>query len=93
MGVDFGPYITRILQVIKQNWIIGLPPSAYPPIWKAGKDSIDFTILKNGQVTGMVWHSGSGDVALDGRRGEASRGQTRCRRCQKNFLGRTLDCG
>jgi len=65
MGVDFGPYITRILQVIKQNWIIGLPPSAYPPIWKAGKDSIDFTILKNGQVTGMVWHSGSGDVALD----------------------------
>jgi outer membrane biosynthesis protein TonB len=65
MGVDFGPYITRILQVIKQNWIIGLPPSAYPPIWKAGKDSIDFTILKNGQVTGMVWHSGSGDIALD----------------------------
>ncbi len=65
MGVDFGPYITRILQVIKENWIIGLPPSAYPPIWKSGKDSIDFTILKNGQVTGMVWHSGSGDVALD----------------------------
>jgi hypothetical protein len=65
MGVDFGPYITRMLQVIKQNWILGLPPSAYPPIWKAGKDSIDFTILKNGQVTGMVWHSGSGDIALD----------------------------
>jgi outer membrane biosynthesis protein TonB len=65
MGVDFGPYITRILQVIKQNWILGLPPSAYPPIWKAGKDSIDFTILKDGKVSGMVWHSGSGDVALD----------------------------
>ncbi len=65
MGVDFGPYITRMLQVIRQNWIIGLPESAYPPIWKSGKDSIDFTILKNGQVTGMVWHSGSGDVALD----------------------------
>jgi outer membrane biosynthesis protein TonB len=65
MGVDFGPYITRMLQVIKQNWILGLPPSAYPPIWKAGKDSIDFTILKNGQVSGMVWHSGSGDIALD----------------------------
>jgi outer membrane biosynthesis protein TonB len=65
MGVDFGPYITRMLQVIKQNWIGLLPPSAYPPIWKSGKDSIEFTILKNGKVTGMVWHSGSGDVALD----------------------------
>jgi hypothetical protein len=65
MGVDFGPYITRMLQVIKQNWIGLLPPSAYPPIWKAGKDSIDFTILKDGKVSGMVWHSGSGDVALD----------------------------
>ena len=39
MGVDFGPYMTRMVQVIKQNWIIGLfLPSAYPPIWKAGKD-------------------------------------------------------
>ncbi|MFY9645747.1 MAG: cell envelope integrity protein TolA, partial [Terriglobales bacterium] len=65
MGVDFGPYITRILQVIRQNWIGLLPPSAYPPIWKSGKDSIDFTILKDGKVSGMVWHSGSGDVAVD----------------------------
>ena len=64
-GVDFGPYIKSILPIIRQNWIIGLPESAYPPIWKAGKDSIDFTILKNGQVSGMVWHSGSGDIALD----------------------------
>ncbi len=65
MGVNFGPYITRILQVIKQNWITLLPPSVYPPIWKSGKTSIEFTILKDGQVTGMVWHSGSGDVPLD----------------------------
>jgi len=65
MGVDFVPYIQKMVQIIKQNWIQGLPPSAYPPIWKAGKDSIDFTILKNGQVTGVVWHSGSGDIATD----------------------------
>jgi hypothetical protein len=65
MGVDFGPYITRMLQVIKQNWIGLLPPTAYPPIWKAGNDSIEFTILKNGKVTGMVSHSGSGSIDLD----------------------------
>jgi TonB family protein len=65
MGVDFGPYITRILHTIRENWIASLPPSAFEPIWKQGKTSIEFTILKDGQVTGMVWHTGSGDVALD----------------------------
>ena len=65
MGVDFGPYIQRILATIRQNWIASLPPSAFAPIWKQGKTSIEFTILKNGQVTGMVWHSGSGDIPLD----------------------------
>jgi hypothetical protein len=65
MGVDFGPYITRILHTIRENWIASLPPSAFPPIWKQGKTSIVFTILKNGQVTGMVWYSGSGDIPLD----------------------------
>ena len=64
-GVDFAPYLTRILQTIKQNWINALPPSAYPPIFKAGKTSIVFTILKNGQVSGMALNSSSGDVPLD----------------------------
>src|SRR5713101_1527242 len=49
MGVDFAPYISRILQVIRQNWIASLPPSAFAPIWKQGKTSIEFTILKDGQ--------------------------------------------
>ncbi len=65
MGVDFGPYITRILQTIKRNWINALPESAYPPLFKQGKTFIDFTILKNGQVSGMVLRSSSGDVPLD----------------------------
>jgi len=65
MGVDFAPYLTRILQTIRQNWINALPESAYPPIWKQGKTSIEFTILRNGQVSGMVLHSSSGDAPLD----------------------------
>ena len=65
MGVDFGPYIKGILHIIRENWIASLPTSAFAPIWKQGKTSIEFTILKNGEVTGMVWHSGSGDIPLD----------------------------
>ena len=42
-----------------------MPPSVYPPIWKAGKTSIEFVILKNGNVSGMSLSGGSGDVPLD----------------------------
>ena len=65
MGVDFGPYLTRIVQIVKQNWYTLMPPSVYPPILKQGKLSIEFVILKDGKATGMVVHTSSGDVALD----------------------------
>jgi TonB family protein len=65
MGVDFGPYLTRIVQIVRQNWYTLMPPSVYPPILKQGKLSIEFVILKDGKTTGMVVHTSSGDVALD----------------------------
>ena len=65
MGVDFGPYLTRITQIVRQNWYNLMPPSVYPPILKQGKLSIEFVILKDGKTTGMVVHTPSGDVALD----------------------------
>jgi len=65
MGVDFGPYLTRVLQVVKANWYNIMPPSVYPPIRKQGKLSIEFVILKTGTVTGMTLRLTSGDVALD----------------------------
>jgi TonB family protein len=65
MGVDFGPYLTRIVQIVRQNWYSLMPPSVYPPILKQGKLSIEFVILKDGKTTGMVVHTSSGDVALD----------------------------
>ena len=37
MGVDFGPYLTRVVQIVKQNWYNLMPPSVYPPIFKAGQ--------------------------------------------------------
>jgi len=65
MGVDFGPYMQRVLHDVKQNWYSDIPPSAMPPLLKKGKVSIEFAILKNGQIAGLRYVSGSGDVALD----------------------------
>jgi len=65
MGVDFGPYMQRVLHDVKKNWYEVIPQSAMPPILKKGKVSIEFVILKNGQIAGMRYVSGSGDVALD----------------------------
>ncbi len=65
MGVDFGPYMTRIVQIVKQNWYNIMPPSVYPPIFKQGKLAIEFVILKDGAVSGMTLRTSSGDVPLD----------------------------
>jgi len=65
MGVDFGPYLQRVLQVVRENWYAVIPPSAMPPLLKRGKVAIEFSILKNGQVGGIAYVSTSGDVALD----------------------------
>lgn len=65
MGVDFGPYMQRVLHDVKQNWYNIIPESAMPPLLKKGKVSIEFMILKNGQIAGLRYVSGSGDVALD----------------------------
>jgi TonB family protein len=65
MGVDFSPYLTRIVQIVRQNWYSIMPESVKPPLFKQGKLSIEFVILKNGNSTSMVLHTSSGDVALD----------------------------
>ncbi len=65
MGVDFGPYLARITEIVRNNWYNMLPPSVYPPILKQGKLSLEFYILKDGQVAGLQVRTTSGDVALD----------------------------
>jgi TonB family protein len=65
MGVDFGPYLNRVLHDVKQNWYSLIPESAMAPLLKKGEVSIEFVITKDGKVAGMHYVSGSGDVALD----------------------------
>jgi TonB family protein len=61
-GVDFGPYLQRILQDVKENWYRIIPESAQ---MKKGKLAIEFAITRDGQVAGMKLVASSGDVALD----------------------------
>jgi TonB family protein len=65
LGVDFGPYLNRVLQIVKENWYRGIPESAMPPIMKKGKVSIEFVILSDGRISGMNRDESSGDIALD----------------------------
>jgi TonB family protein len=65
MGVDFGPYLQRVLQDVKRNWYNLIPESARAPLMKKGKVSIEFAILKNGRIDAMQITGPSGDVALD----------------------------
>ncbi len=65
MGVDFGPYLARVLHDVKQNWYNLIPEAARAPIMKKGKVSIEFVIMKDGSVKGLRYVAGSGDVALD----------------------------
>ena len=64
-GIDFGPYLAQVLQILKRNWYALIPETAEDPWYKKGKVSIQFAIMKNGQVQGMNLVAGSGDNALD----------------------------
>lgn len=64
-GVDFGPYLSRVLQSIKGNWYTLIPEEARAPLLKHGKVAIRFLITPNGKVAGMYVEAPSGDVPLD----------------------------
>lgn len=64
-GVDFGPYLAQVLQIVKRNWYGNIPQVAESPLYKRGKVSIEFSIDKNGQIEGLHIVRGSGDTALD----------------------------
>ncbi len=61
-GVDFGPYLQRILQEVKEHWYELIPESAE---MKKGKLTLEFAITKDGQVAGLKLVASSGDAALD----------------------------
>ncbi len=67
MGVDFGPYIERVIYDTERAWYPIIPEEARPPFNKQGQVFITFKILNDGSVGphSMILESGSGDPALD----------------------------
>ena len=64
-GVDFGPYLARVLQAVRENWYSLIPEEARWPLRKRGQVKIQFVITKDGKVAGMQLVGPSGDIALD----------------------------
>jgi TonB family protein len=62
-GVDFKPYLIRILSTVRRNWTAVMPESARRG--RRGKVLIQFAINKDGSVPKLVISTGSGTDALD----------------------------
>jgi len=62
-GVDFGPYLVRIVAIVRRNWYAVIPESAR--LGEKGRVVIDFMILKDGSVPKMVLQASSPSEALD----------------------------
>lgn len=66
-GVDFGPYLQKVIRETDRTWDPLIPEEVNPPILKRGQCEVIFTILPNGrlQAHAMQLTGRSGDVALD----------------------------
>jgi len=62
-GVDFGPYLARIVYITKRNWYAVMPEAAR--LGQKGRVSIVFEILRDGSVPQLNLVAGSGADALD----------------------------
>ena len=64
-GVNFQPYLQRIMRLIYQQWIPLLPEEARPPLNKRGTTQIRFTINPDGTIAAMSLDGSSHDDALN----------------------------
>ncbi len=62
-GVDFGPYLARIIYIVRRNWISVIPESAR--LGEKGRVGVVFEILKDGSVPQLRLVASSGSDPLD----------------------------
>jgi TonB family protein len=65
MGVDFDPYLKKIIREIYNTWLPLIPEEARPPLNKSGETLIRFTILPNGKVGAMSLDGSTHDDAIN----------------------------
>jgi TonB family protein len=91
MGVDFGPYIQRVIFDTKRAWYPIIPEAAQPPLNKQGRVGIRFKILPDGSVKEMHLELPSGDVSLDRAAWGGITGASPYPQLPKNFKGPFLE--
>ncbi len=64
-GVDFGPYLRRILSDIKRNWDPLIPAEAQSPLFKQGETFIRFSISPDGSIKEMHLDGSTHDEAIN----------------------------
>jgi len=64
-GVDFGPYIKRLLRILYNSWVPLIPEETRPPLNKEGSTLIRFTINDDGTVSAMHLDASTHDQAID----------------------------
>jgi len=62
-GIDFRPYLKRILAIVRRNWFAVIPESAR--YGRSGRTMIQFSISKDGRVPKLVIAGPSGTESLD----------------------------
>ncbi len=62
-GVDFGPYLARIIYIVRRNWLAVIPESAR--LGEKGRSGVVFEILKDGSVPQLRLVASSGSDPLD----------------------------
>jgi TonB family protein len=62
-GVDFWPYMLRVLSAVRRNWYAVIPESAR--LGRRGLVTVQFAISKDGSVRKVVFGQTSGAEALD----------------------------
>ena len=65
-GVDFNPYLQKILREIYETWLPLIPEEARPPLNKQGEALIRFTIMPDGTIgTNMHLDGSTHDDAIN----------------------------
>jgi TonB family protein len=64
-GVNFQPYLQRILREIYEQWLPLLPEETRPPLRKQGTTQIRFTINPDGTIAAMHLDGSTHDDALN----------------------------
>jgi TonB family protein len=65
MGVDFNPYLQKIIREIYYTWLPLIPEEARPPLNKQGETQIRLTIMPDGSIGGLQLDDSSHDDAIN----------------------------